>query len=201
MSRPLVGRVVALVALSLASSSLQAQQPDAAQPPDPEQVEQLMEAYAKPGPQHERLQKLVGVWDVAVKSYEGAPDNPVESKAVAKMETMLEGRFLRQTFEGEFGGRKFTGIGITGYDNAQQKYTGIWMDNFGTGMMHMTGEHDESTGTTTETGEAATPIGPMKFRMVTKEVSDDEFTFTMYMALPDGNEQLIMESTYTRKKE
>jgi hypothetical protein len=170
------------------------------QPPDSAEIEKLMEAYAKPGKEHERLQKMVGVWDVAVKSYE-SPDKPIESKAVAKMETMLEGRFLRQTFEGEFSGRKFTGIGITGYDNAQQKYTGVWFDTFGTGMMHISGEYDEATKTTTETGEAATPIGEMKFRMVTKEVSDDEFTFTMYMVLSEGVEQIVMESTYTRKKE
>ena len=199
MSRLVPGVVVVCVAWNVSLPAGGQDQP-AAQQPDPAGIEQLMEAYAKPGKEHERLQKMVGEWDVAVKSYE-APDKPVESKAVAKMETMLEGRFLRQTFEGEFGGRKFTGVGITGYDNAQQKYTGVWIDNMGTGIMHLSGEYDEATKTTTETGVAATPLGEMTFRMVTKEVNDDKFTFTMHMALPDGNEQLMMESTYTRKKE
>jgi hypothetical protein len=200
MSRHVLGVVVPSLALSLTLTACAQDQPAAAQQPGEEQIQQLMEAYAKPGKPHERLQKLVGEWDVAVKSYEGAPDKPVESKAVARMETMLEGRFLRQTFEGEFGGQKFTGIGITGYDNAQEKYTGVWMDSFGTGMMHITGEYDESTGTMTEMGEATMPIGVMKFRMVTKEVNDDKFTFTMYMVLSEEVEQIVMDNTYTRRK-
>ena len=200
MSRRALGVVVSCVALSLTLNARGEDPPQAAAQPDPQQIEQLMEAYAKPGKEHERLQKLVGEWDVAVKSYEGDPEKPVESKAVAKMETMLEGRFLRQTFEGEFGGRKFTGIGVTGYDNAQQKYIGAWIDTFGTGMMHITGEYDESSRTLTEMGEATMPTGVMKFRMVTKEVNDDKFTFTMYMVLSEGVEQIVMENTYTRKK-
>jgi hypothetical protein len=199
MSRLVPGVVVLCLVWNVSLPASGQDQP-AAQQPDPAEFEQLMEAYARPGKEHERLQKLVGEWDVAVKSYE-TPDKPVESKAVARMETMLEGRFLRQTFEGEFGGVKFTGIGITGYDNAQKKYTGVWIDNMGTGIMHLSGEYDEATKTTTEIGEATTPIGPMKFRMVTKHVNDDKFTFTMHMSLADGNEQLMMESTYTRKKE
>lgn len=200
MSRSLLGVVVSCAVLSLALTVRAADPPQAEQQLDPEQIEQLMEAYAKPGKEHERLQKLVGEWDVAVKSYEGDPDKPVESKAVAKMETMLEGRFLRQTFEGEFGGKKFTGIGVTGYDNAQQKYIGAWIDTFGTGMMHITGNYDAATKTMSEIGEATTPLGPMKFRMVTKEVNADKFTFTMYMVLAEGVEQLVMDNTYTRKK-
>jgi hypothetical protein len=173
---------------------------EAAQQPSQAELEQLMEAYAQPGEAHERLQKMVGEWDVAVTAYEAGPDNPVESTAVAKMETMLEGRFLRQTFEGEFNGRKFTGVGISGYDNALKKYVGMWIDNFGTGIMHLTGEYDEETETLTETGKASTPLGEMQFKMVTKQPSDDSIEFTMYMSLPGVGEQKMMESKYTRRK-
>lgn len=171
--------------------------PEAAQQPSQAELEQLMEAYAQPGEAHERLQKMVGEWDVAVTAY---AENPVESTAVAKMETMLDGRFLRQTFEGEFNGRKFTGVGISGYDNALKKYVGMWIDNFGTGIMHLTGEYDEETETLTETGKASTPLGEMQFKMVTKQPSDDAIEFTMYMTLPGVGEQKMMESKYTRRK-
>ncbi len=194
------GILVCGMIVALANVAIGDDEPDAAEQPSQAELEQLMEAYAKPGKPHERLQKMVGEWDVAVTAYEAGPDNPVESKAVARMETMLEGRFLRQTFEGEFNGRNFTGIGISGYDNALEKYVGTWMDNFGTGIMSLTGEYDEDTQTLTETGKAATPIGEMQFKMVTKQPTDDRIEFTMYMSLPGVGEQKMMESVYTRRK-
>jgi hypothetical protein len=177
-----------------------AQEPKQAPPTDPKKLEELWAAYAALGPQHERFKRFVGEWDAEAKNFEKSPDQPQVTPGHARMELLLGGRFLRQTFTGEFDGKKFEGQGLSGFNNSSRQYEGVWMDNFGTGIMRTTGTYAQDTKTLTETGESVCPLGPMKVKLVTKEVNDDKFVFTMFMQQPDGKEQKSMEITYTRRK-
>jgi hypothetical protein len=107
-------------------------------------------------------------------------------------------------FEGDFGGQKFKGHSMLGYDPAKKKYVGTWTDTMSPYLMTMEGDYDESTHTSTmygtgtnwETGKAD------KTKMVTVYESDDEKTFTMYMAKADAEDEWIkhMEIKYKRRK-
>jgi len=192
--------VPSLICLACAASGRAEDKPAAAPPTDPAEIEKLWEAFMTPGAEHARFKSLVGEWTTEAKEFAANPNEPTVTQGKATFNLVLGGRYLRQSFQGEFNGTKFTGLGFSGYDNAAKQYVGTWMDNLGTGMLHTTGTYDAKTKTMTETGESSSPLGPMKMKMVTQDVSDDQFVFTMYMVLPDGTEQKNMEITYTRKK-
>ena len=99
---------------------------------------------AKPGPEHDILKEMVGIWD-AVMLMPGTPkDAPAgKAKSVYKME--CGGLWLTSTFDGEFGGAKFEGRGIDGYDQFKKKYTGVWVDSMSSTPMVFEGTRDEKT--------------------------------------------------------
>jgi hypothetical protein len=132
-----------------------------------------------------------------VKSWHPDPQAPITSQGTARFSLMMGGRYLRQDFRGEFEGNKFQGMGLTGYDNAQKKYVGIWIDNHGTGIMHSEGTYDVKTNTLTEIAVSNSPLGEMKMKMVSKYLDQDKFLLTMYSVTPAG-EQKQMEISYTR---
>lgn len=188
--------VVAVVLIAFTAAVRAADPPPAT--PDPAAMAELMAKLGQVGPQHEQLQAMVGKWDCACVNHEGGQAHAW--KATSEFKSLLGGRYLQQEFSGTMPGNiPYSGQGLSGYDNAQQKYVGTWVDSMGTGIMHTTGSYDEATKTTTETGVAHMPFGDMQFKMVTVHKSADEFVFNMSMATPAGD-QPMMEITYTRKK-
>jgi hypothetical protein len=155
----------------------------------------------KPGPEHQMLAKLAGTWSADVKSW-FAPGEPTLSKGNLNRNMILDGRYLQESFQGEFLGAKFKGLGIIGYDAAKKKYFMAWFDNFGTGLTTSDGTYDPKTKRYTYLGEEDNPQmgGKMKTRDVLTIVSDDQEHFEMYrMPLAQGKEFKVMEITYTRK--
>jgi hypothetical protein len=198
---PTCARFVALsivLAVAFSGASLRGEDPAAETPQlDPEAMQKMMAEYAKVTEHHKAFQHVVGKWNTEMTcSMPGAPSQTTTGTATFKL--LLGGRFLRQNFKGVYDGKKFQGMGITGYDNAQKKLVGIWIDSMGTGIMHTTGNYDEKTHVITEIGESVMPTGPMKMKIVTKPINENKFTFTMYMLTPDGGEQQMMEIVYTR---
>lgn len=191
------GTLLAVLCVAPVTRAAEAEKP--AQMPDPAVMEEMMAEYAKVGPEHKRLQRLVGKWNAKVTSYCPTADKPEVSEGTAEFKSVLGGRFVVEHFQTTLQGKPYEGLGVLGYDNAQKKYTGAWIDNMGTGIMHTKGEWDEATKTSTETGEMISPMGPMKMKMVTKVVDDDKFTYTMYWLGPDGGENKMMEIVYTRQ--
>jgi hypothetical protein len=157
-----------------------------------------MMKLAAPGPQHEQLKKMAGTWKVSNKSW-FQPGEPVVSQGTATSEMILGGRFLRETHKGDFNGMPFEGFGLTGYDNFKKEYVGVWMDNFGTGVMTSHGTMDATGKLLTMYAEYDDPMsgGKKKVKMVTKLESDTRHVFSMY-DLGGGKENLQMEITYTR---
>ena len=197
--RRLLNSITSIVALTvlLTGTALADDKPAAAAQdgPSAEKIQKAFEAFAKPGKPHQQLKRLVGQWNTVSKSYPENPDLPAEGKATFRM--IMGGRYIQQRFQGEYAGKKFTGMGISGYDNASKKYVGIWIDNMGTGILRTEGEYDVKTHKMVEIGTSSSPLGPMKMKMVSDYVSNDKFVFTMFMVTPAG-EQKMMEIVYTR---
>ncbi len=170
------------------------------QPPaDPSAAEQPWAEFAKLGEEHRQLARLVGEWKVEAKSYYANPDQPETSEGTATFRLLMGGRYLQQNFRGQFGGRSYRGMGVSGYDNAKKKFIGMWIDNMGTGMLTTEGAYNEETHELVETGVASSPSGEEKMKMVSRYVDDDQFTFTMYTVQPNGKEVKSMEMIYTRQ--
>jgi len=180
-----------------------AAKPKAAAPAamDAKAMQEMMMKAATPGPQHEKLKKLVGEWNVTVKSMMDPSQPPQESKGTSVVTALMDGRYVQEQSTSEMGGMPFSGLGISGYDNVLNKYVSSWIDNMGTGIMRSEGTSNASGDVITWTGETPDPVSGKKtsFRMVTRFIDDNQHIFEMYSKGPGGKEVKIMELTYNRK--
>jgi hypothetical protein len=155
----------------------------------------LAQAPPQPGPEHQKLKDLEGTWDALVKM------GPDESKGVVTYKMDLGGLWLVSDFQGEFGGMKFTGKGLDGYDPAKKKYVSVWVDSFSTSPVLSEGTYDKDGKVLTMAGEGPGPDGqPMKYRMTTERKDKDMLVWTMFSPGPDGKEAPMMSITYKRRK-
>jgi len=193
------GLILAMTVAFLSGSSFADDKAQQAAEFDPAAMQQMWQAHAEPGPEHDRLKRMVGKWKTVMRDYMSQPGEVLETTGEATIKPILGGRFIQQQVRGQIHDQKYMGTGISGYNNATQKYTGVWLDNMGTGMMTMEGTYDSNSGEMTETGSYEGPMGKMTFRMVSKQVSDDEIRFTMHSKMsPDAPETKCMEMVYTR---
>lgn len=147
----------------------------------------------KPGPEHEHLKALAGIWD--------AQSAGGESKGTLSREMALNGLWLLEHFKGEAGGMKFEGRGATSYDAAKKKYINVWIDSMSTSPMVSEGTYDKSSKTMTMKGDMPLPDGKtMKVTMVTVTKDANTNVFTMTGAGPDGKEFEMIKITYRRGK-
>ncbi|MEW6745456.1 MAG: DUF1579 domain-containing protein [Planctomycetota bacterium] len=165
-------------------------------------MQQYMEMTA-PGPQHEKMAKTVGTWDAVCMSCMAPEAPPIESKGEAVFSMMLDGRYLRQDYEGNFMGMPFKGVGIEAYDTFKKEYVSIWMDSMMTSILVLRGTASADGKTVTLTGKMDDPTtGQMDkdCKTIARYISDDKMVFEMYDKTPEGKEFRCMEITYSRRK-
>jgi hypothetical protein len=149
---------------------------------------------AKPGPEHEQLKQLEGIWE-ANASFGGQ-----ESKGTMTYKMDLGGMWLIGNFEGEFGGQKFAGRGMDSYDPMSKKYVSVWIDSMSARPMVSEGTFDAEKKTMTMTGEGPGQDGKTaKYKSVVEFKDKDSMTMTMYTFGADGKEQQMMTINYKRK--
>ena len=183
----------------LLAGSIQAQ--DAAQPSAEQQA--MMEAWTKamtPGPQHAAMAKMAGEFNLTVKSYMEPGAEPMVSTATATRKLILGGRYLEEAVHGSFMGQPFEGRGLTGYDNASERWWGTWVDNMSTGLMTSSGEWDEESGIGMFWGENTDPMTgeQQKSRTVMKRLANGDELMESFVVSSEG-EFKSMEILYERK--
>jgi len=161
-------------------------------------AKEAVKRASTPGPEHERMKKMVGSWKVVTREFMG-PGKPKVSEARAENTMILDGRFLRQEFHGVGDNADFEGLGISGFDRVREKYVDVWMDSKMTTISSLEGTWDPETKTLTSTGKMPSPAGgAYDLRSVTTERNDDEIFFEMYVKGDKDKEKKVMEMTYTR---
>jgi hypothetical protein len=133
MAQRLFALAIAIGILAQLGSTTLAQEKKAG-PPDEKAMMEAMAKAATPGEPHKKLNALEGSWECTVKFWMEPGKPPSESKATSENKWILGGRYLEEKVVGEFGGMKFEGLGIVGYDNVQKRFHSTWFDNFGTGV-------------------------------------------------------------------
>lgn len=147
-----------------------------------------------PGPEHEKLMKLVGTWDCMM-HMEGAP----ASKCVCVYKKALGGMWLESTFEGSVAGMDFTGRGFDSYDAGSKKYKSIWLDSTVGFPSVFTGDYNDK-GELVMTGEMGNPEGgTINVKAVTTHQDDDHFSFRMLMIAGDQEVEMF-HIDYVRRK-
>lgn len=168
--------------------------------PSPEQMMEIMTKYATPGDHHKHLEWMVGTWTTK-STFWMAPDGPpMESAGKARHSSILGGRFVRVTYEGDFSGQPFTGEGTVGYDKFKNKYVESWQDNFGTMMLYATGECDGQGKVRIMRGDVDDLMAgkPSWFREVYRFDGPDRYALEMWGPGPDGKEFRMFEMVHTR---
>lgn len=146
----------------------------------------------KPGPEHVLLKKMEGTWDATMKIMGG------ESKGTMVYKMDLGGLWLTSTFDGEFGGLKFSGRGFDTFDAAKKKYVGVWVDSMSTAPMTMEGAFDKEKNELTMNGQGPGMDGKTtKYKTVTHFKDNDNVVFDMYMG---DDKEPSFTITYKRKK-
>jgi hypothetical protein len=156
--------------------------------------------YMTPGDMHQWMASTDGNWTVETESWmeEGKPSVKSTGSMVNKM--IMGGRYQQQMFSGEMMGQPFEGMGLLAYDNAKKTFVSTWLDNMGTGIMHMEGKMDEATKTINFEGSMtdASTGKDCKMREVVQFPDEKTQHFAMY-AEADGREMKVMEMKMTKK--
>lgn len=164
-----------------------------------EQMQIWME-YMTPGPMHEMLAKSVGEWKTINKFWMDPAGEPMIVEGTGKTEMILGGRYQKSTHKSTMMGMETEGISITGYDNATQEFTAIWIDNIGTGTAMTKGGYDESTNSILMKGTMVDPMTKqeMEISEVLTFVDDDHHLLVMYI-VSNGEEFKSMEIEFIRQ--
>ena len=144
-----------------------------------------------PGAEHKELAELTGTWDATMKMADGA-----EVKGESIFKVTCGGMWLESDFHADFGGLKFHGKGLDGYDATKKQYVAIWVDSMSGTPMIMHGTKEGKV--TTMVGEGTGPQGIAKYKSITTNESADRMSFKMMM-LDGEKEQEVMTITYTRR--
>ena len=149
-----------------------------------------------PGPEHARLEKMVGTWDTVMEM------GGQKSKGTATYKSVCSGMWTTSDFESDLGGIPYQGHGMDGYDQMKKKYIGYWFDSMTSAPMSFEGNFDANHQVLTMTGSSPAPDGkPQKFRTTTEMQGTDRMIFKMFMvATADDKEELSFTIEYTRRK-
>lgn len=184
--------------------------PAAAQEPgaptrDAEAEAEALAAYlvaATPGAEHDRLASLEGAWTVSGKFWTEPGAAPIVATHSSTMRMALGNRYLIEELDGALWGEEFRGMGITAYDNVEQRYVTTWIDNMSTGVLILTGEYDREADAVIMTGHYTDPVSEERqaLRSVERVTEDGARVYEHWEVSEDGVEFKVMELVYRRKK-
>jgi hypothetical protein len=162
---------------------------------------EAMEKAAKVGPEHKALEPLVGEWEVSTKFWLDPSAPPMESKGTASHKWIMGDRYVHESVKGDFGGMKFEGSGVVGYDNMEKKYVFAWIDNGGTGIERGYGHMSDDKKVLTFHHEDIDPATGkrVKGKDVTTFEGKESFK-TEFYKIEGGKEIKMMEVEYKRAK-
>jgi hypothetical protein len=156
-------------------------------------------SYMTPGQMHEKMASNTGAWKTKSTMWMTPESEPTVSVGTSNAEMIMGGRYLVSKHSGSIMGMPFEGMSIEGYDNATQTFNAIWIDNMGTGIMHMKGKLDPATDQITYTGQMVDPMTGeyVNIREVVTFNSDGSINFDMYCPF-EGKEFKTLNLVYTR---
>jgi len=159
-------------------------------------------AMGETGEWHKKLEPFVGTFKATVKLWMG-PGDPLVSTGVMTNSFELDGRFLKQVYQGDPSDGpfpNFAGRGYWGYNTVLNKYEGFWIDTACTFMQTESGDVDASGKVWTMCGEMVDPQSGknLKKRSVITLIDIDHNSMEMFFVMPDGNESKGMEIQYAR---
>lgn len=167
------------------------------------QVQEVMEKYATPGPQHQIFEPLVGTFDYESRFWMMPGADPMVDEGTTEYTWKHGGRYLMQKVDGTAMGQPFAGTGLFGYDRFRGEHFSYWWDNMTTSVMEARGSANEAgnkimyEGTNDNIWEGKKDQWS---RSVLSIEGNDNHSWASYVKGPDGKEFKNFEIVYTRSK-
>ncbi len=165
----------------------------------------VMAAYEKamtPAAPHARLAEMAGEWQLDIKFWMQPGGEPMVSTATSTRKMIMGGRYLADHVEGDALGQPFTGMGLTGYNNVEERFEATWIDNMGTAIFTSHGEWNEEDNSLVMHGSFVDPATgkKKKVKTISRIEGPDKEIFEWYEK-SEGEEEALktMEIVSIRK--
>ncbi len=168
--------------------------------PDQEAMMKKWMDYMTPGDMHKMLESFNGKWEGEISMWMAPDAPPTKTKGICTNTMILGGRYQESTYAAEFNGMPFEGKSLMAYDKIKNVFINTWIDNMGTGLMHIMGTYDAKTKTITMRGKMVDPMSGLDndIRQTLKIIDDKHQLMEMYNTPPNGKEMKSMEIRYTK---
>lgn len=157
--------------------------------------------YMTPGAVHKMLATYDGEWAEEMTMWMAPGAAPQTYTTTSTTEMIMGGRYQVSKSKGDMMGMPFEGMSTLAYDNLKKIFISTWIDNFGTGLLTMTGTWNEKTKTITLTGKMVDPMSgkDQDVKQTIQLIDNDHQLMEMFTVGKDG-EFKTMSLKATRKK-
>lgn len=164
-----------------------------------------------PAANNRKLEPLIGKWNVQFTFRESEKATPVVSRDITCTRRWLSNTlYMLDETQGTLNAKPYYRAGILGYNNLDQQYEWITVDNVGPGLMiyhDYSGATDDASnvinlhGRFTEAGFGKELIGAQrKIRNVFRIESNDRHVIELWITRPASKEFREVEMVFTRQK-
>ncbi|KAA3635371.1 MAG: DUF1579 domain-containing protein [Calditrichaeota bacterium] len=159
-----------------------------------------------PGPEHEKLSKLEGDWDMEIKFWMAPNTDPITITSSGTFKMILGGRFLEMRSSGKFMGQDMETLHVLGFDRRSGEYTSTGFDSQGTYSVSAEGKYDAEKDMIVMYGEDYDAYWDFtqQYNFEVNMIDDDSFTWAVVFLderMAQGQDSFKMvEIAYNRKK-